>query len=265
MPAQSFDTDKYGISSLDIPREIRIHRTTEDINGLFPLYDLLELQTTAGSINAIISPQPGNKTAVLRIKSQSGDLYVHFLRRAFDSCGQRLEGEEHIKSPAERTYDTSIETTTNHIMGEIMQGGGLDGGGRTSISATTGMVDIRVFPVSDAMPSSLNTSTTTGIHMIDVKPPLCGDQPTLANLSATHRSKSSGILDLTYPLEWEGWAHVRGEKAPLFLRLAGEGRDTFLIHRAGRASYIARTRDSNKLKGVDIIAEGTGRAMFRAG
>jgi len=64
-------------------REIVVENTHDAIWGRFPLYDLLSLTTTSGSIAVMIDPQPADpadpfKPARVILKSESGSIFVGF-------------------------------------------------------------------------------------------------------------------------------------------------------------------------------------------
>ena len=75
-------------------RIIDVHTTAAPIKGIWPLYDYLGLQSTAGNIRVSVTPHPGlpdaaPKPAILYVKSLSGDVEVREPIRSTDSLPPR--------------------------------------------------------------------------------------------------------------------------------------------------------------------------------
>ncbi len=234
-------------SSWPSPREIRVHETTNAIHGSYPLYDLLELITATGQIYVTIEPKAGNKTAVVNIKSKTGAIYVRFAKSAFINAGE--------KGVSDRVYKTQMETKTGQINAEIFHGGA---GGETVLTTKTGMLDLRIIPIGDQV-SRIETNTVTGLNKVTVENPMQGT--TLKNLTALHRTRSTGQLDISYPHIWEGRLHAwcRGTgKVDVHaegLNMQGGGKDV----------YAWRGEDAAKNgKIIEVLSEGTGMVRFEA-
>lgn len=224
-----------------------MHQTTNAIHGSYPLYDLLELTTATGQIHVTIEPKAGNKTAVVNIRSKTGAIYVRFARSAFTNADE--------KGVLDRVYKTQMDTKTGQINAEIFHGGT---GGETILITKTGMINLLVTPIGDQA-SRIETNTKTGLNKVTVNNPMQGT--TLKNLTALHRSWSTGQLDIRYPHMWEGRLHawckgtgqvdIRAEG----LNLQGGGKDVY----AWRGEDAARNG-----KIIEVVSEGTGMVRFEA-
>lgn len=119
-------------------REIVVHTLSSPITGAWPLYDLLDLRSTSGSIHVGIAPKPADKDdprpAVLAVKSTSGTIEVFEpVRSAMQSWAATLlpatspdgslmavqsiaSTETHLPP---RDYSVTIETTSASIRAEL--------------------------------------------------------------------------------------------------------------------------------------------------
>lgn len=245
------ETDWEEPSSWPSPREIRVHERSAAIHGTYPLYDLLDLSTDSGAIHATIEPKPGNKTAVVRIRSKTGAIHVRFAKSAFNHCGNEAKGECGV----ERVYKTQIHSVTGQVRADVWHGGA---GGETVASTTTGALHLRIVPIADQV-SRISTSTVTGLSKISLDNPMQGKA--LKNLTALHKSTSTGMLDVRYPSEWEGRLHAWCEGTGS-VNVHGEGLN---LQGGQRDVYAWRGRDaSSHGKVVEVVSEGTGMVSFKA-
>jgi hypothetical protein len=206
------------------------------------------LSTLTGAIHATIEPKAGNKTAVVRIKSNTGAVHVDFARPPFGNADE--------EGALERVYNTRIDTITGQIHAQIWHGGE---GGQTVLSANTGMIHLRVTPIGD-QPSRLETATSTGMSKVIVEAPMRGF--TFKQLTATHRSRTSGMLDVTYPREWEGrmhaWCKGTGQVA-----VHGDGLN--IEGGGGKNVYAWRGEGAvENGKTIEVVSDGTGLVKFSA-
>jgi hypothetical protein len=241
-----------GDSAWPSPREIRIHGTTKAVHGTYPLYDLLEISTSTGAIHITIEPKSGNKTAVVKIKSKTGAINIRFAKTASNSGQSGTKNEQGI---LERVYSTQVDTLTGQIHAEVLHGGA---GGETVLYTKTGLLDLRVTPVGDDA-SRIETSTMTGLNKVVVESPMQGT--TLKNLTALHRTRTSGMLDVDYPREWEGRLHAwcRGSGS---VDVQGDGLN---FQGGGKDVYAWRGRTAaSSGKIIEVVSEGTGMVKFRA-
>ncbi|KAK2738181.1 hypothetical protein FQN57_007156 [Myotisia sp. PD_48] len=90
-------------------RQIIIKEHGKSVDGHFPLFDLLAIKTSSGSISVVVHPQPADpknpyEPARLRLKSSSGTISVEFAMPSGDDDGKSngkgtyLDSEEAIVS-----------------------------------------------------------------------------------------------------------------------------------------------------------------------
>lgn len=188
----------------------------------------------------------------MKVSSKTGAVHVRFIKSAFNHA-IRENGEE--KGASERTYRTHIETLTGQISAELFHGGA---GGETVLEAATGMLDLRITPIGD-MESRIQTSTRTGLSKVTVDAPMQGTS--LKNLTAVHKSRATGMLDIRYPGEWEGRVHAWSQGTGV-VDVKGDGLN---FQTVGKDVYA--WRGDNASKGgriLDVVSEGTGLVRFRA-
>jgi hypothetical protein len=204
----------------------------------------------------MIEPKPGNKTAVVNIRSKTGAIHVDFAKPARSREGFESEIEtNNEKSALDRVYHTHVETTTGMIHGDLLHGGP---GGTTVVTANTGMLHLRIMPLSD-QPSRLETTSKTGLSKIILEPPL--QSHTLKNLTAVHKSVTSGLLDVRYPREWEGKVHAWSEGTGM-VDVKGEG-----LNFQGGGNDVYAWRGEGALesgKAVQVVSVGSGMVIFKA-
>ncbi|WEW55278.1 hypothetical protein PRK78_000707 [Emydomyces testavorans] len=91
-------------------REIIVHKTSDGIWGRYPLYDLLSMSTTSGSISIVIDPKPADpnnptKPAKVVLRSGSGSISVQF----------RLPNHHNWHQSDVDEYDDEIEKLEDEI------------------------------------------------------------------------------------------------------------------------------------------------------
>jgi hypothetical protein len=183
----------------------------------------------------------------VRIKSKTGAIHVHFARSAFSNADE--------KGSLERVYNTQMETTTGQIHAEVLHGGA---GGETVLTANTGMIDLRVTPIGDQA-SRIETNTATGLNKVAVEAPMQGGA--LKNLTAIHRSRTTGMLDVNYPREWEGRLHAWCKGTGQVV-VKGDG---LIFQGGGKDVYAWRGHDAAEIgKTIEVVSDGTGLVNFRA-
>ncbi len=225
---------------------------TNAIHGTYPLYDLLDLSTLTGAIDVTIEPKSGNRTAVVKINSKTGAIHVRFAKCALSNGEKESKNE---KGVFERVYNTRIHTMTGKIHANLLHGGT---GGEMVISTQTGMLDLRITPIGDHA-SKVETRAMTGLSKITVEAPM--QATTLKNLTAVHRSTSTGTLDVTYPREWEGRVHAWCSGTGS-VDVRGEGLN---LQGGGKNIYAWRGEDASKNgKVIEVVSEHTGSVRFKA-
>ena len=175
---------------------------------------------------------------------------MRFAKPAFSHC----ENELKEKGALERVYKTQIHSLTGQIHADVLHGGA---GGETVVGTNTGALQLRVTPIADQV-SRIDTNTNVGLSKIAVENPMQGTA--LKNLTASHKSTSSGMLDVSYPSEWEGrvhaWCEVTGR-----VNVHGKGLNS---QGGGTDVYAWRGKDALRHgKVVEVVSEGTGMVTFR--
>ncbi|KAI1152997.1 hypothetical protein F4825DRAFT_285404 [Nemania diffusa] len=212
-------------------RIIEVRTTAGRIDGNWPLYDMLGLHTTSGSVAVSITPQAAlataPKPAVLSLSTISG----------------AVSATEPIHAPGEeippRAYLVDVRSTSGTVSGALAFGAAL------TAHATASSLGLDLLPVVvdvDALtpesPAQLETITTSGAIAVRVLEPVFydGQGKVLAGakakvldcLEATHKS-TSGSIGLRYPQSWEGtlYAHTTSGQ------LVAKGKDLKILKYTG--------------------------------
>ncbi|KAI1412450.1 hypothetical protein F5Y13DRAFT_180200 [Hypoxylon sp. FL1857] len=202
-------------------RIIEVTTTSGQIDGNWPLYDMLGLHTTSGDIKVSITPQEelkeDPKSAVLSLSSISG--VVHAV--------------EPVHTPRRiplRDYLVDIKSTSGGIHGAFAFGAGIELKSTASDIALDLLPVMNAYNVSASAPAQLETATTSGTTAVRVLEPIwygatgaMGSRP-LNCLQAVHKS-TSGDIGLRYPQAWEGDLYAETTAG----RLRVKGRDVKII------------------------------------
>lgn len=194
-------------------RVIEISSTTGDIKGNWPLYDLLGLHATSGSIKVSITPQAvldsDPKPAVLSMSSVSGSIHA-------------TEPIHELNQIPIRDYLVDTKSTSGGIHCALAFGAGIE------LKSTASDIAVDLLPIMDqdtikpTSPAQLETTTTSGTTAVRILDPiwytgkdmtskaLASDVMTTSSLSpefnclqAMHKSTSADI-GLRYPQSWVG-------------------------------------------------------------
>ncbi|KAI8946859.1 hypothetical protein F4801DRAFT_595985 [Xylaria longipes] len=226
-------------------RVIEVHTTSGNIEGNWPLYDMLGLHTTSGNQKVSITPQgefeTNPKSAVLSLSTVSGIISatepVHELSRI-----PRLD------------YLVDVKSTSGSVYGAFAFGGGI------TVHTTASDVSLDLLPVinidklTTQNPAQLETVTTSGATAVHILKPVFFDgngkavvmddnnnnndddddaltdmaSRALDCLEAKHRS-TSGSIGLRYPQAWEGLLYAQTSSG----RLVAKGKDLKIIKYTG--------------------------------
>ncbi|OTA88084.1 hypothetical protein M434DRAFT_399155 [Hypoxylon sp. CO27-5] len=181
-------------------RIIEVTTTSGQIDGNWPLYDMLGLHTTSGDIKVSITPkeelEEDPKSAVLSLSSISGAVHA----------------TEPVHTPELiplRDYLVDIKSTSGGIHGAFAFGAGIELKSTASDIALDLLPVMNAYNVSASYPAQLETATTSGTTAVRILEPiwygaagLMGSRP-LNCLQAVHKS-TSGDIGLRYPKAWEG-------------------------------------------------------------
>ncbi|KAL2174348.1 uncharacterized protein P884DRAFT_250263 [Thermothelomyces heterothallicus CBS 202.75] len=174
-------------------RIIDVHTTAAPITGVWPLYDYLGLQSTAGNVRVAIKPKEADadfpKPAILYVKTLSGDVRVrepiyaaqatfHIAQHTFSAGSadrRRVEAQAEAYLPP-REYRVDVHTSSGDIDAAVAFG--LSGG----FKSTSGTVSLELLPVLDATQAEpgartveLSTASTSGATDVKVLEPLWVD------------------------------------------------------------------------------------------
>ncbi|KAL2160129.1 hypothetical protein VTH06DRAFT_1784 [Thermothelomyces fergusii] len=202
-------------------RIIDVRTTAGPITGVWPLYDYLGLQSTAGDVRVAIHPKEADaddpKPAILYVKTLSGDVQVrepihaaqatfHMAQHIFAAGSadrRRAEAQAEAYLPP-REYRVDVHTSSGDIDAAVAFG--LSGG----FKSTSGTVSLELLPVLDAIlaePGSrkvdLSTASTSGTTDVKVLEPLWVDSFPAFATGQSGSSGSSGkprYVDLSRPL-----------------------------------------------------------------
>ncbi|KAI1748507.1 hypothetical protein F4782DRAFT_355290 [Xylaria castorea] len=222
-------------------RVIEAHTTSGNIEGNWPLYDMLGLHSTSGNQQVSITPQGGSeadpKPAVVSLSTVSGT----------------ISATEPVHEPGRiprRDYLVDVKSTSGAVHGAFAFGGGI------TVHTTASDVSLDLLPVIDIdrsttqNPAQLETVTTSGTIGVRVLEPVFFDDDdgkalaidggdndarladmasrALDCLEAKHKS-TSGSIGLRYPQSWEGLLYAQTTNG----RLVAKGKDLKIVKYAG--------------------------------
>lgn len=195
-------------------RKRRIEIGSQALHGNFDLLDLLSIQSTSGSINIGVHPQPADAEnpipAELVINSHSGQVSIDFL--AFNA--------------PERDYRVSIDSRHGSVDGHLLHGR------MTSIVSNSASIKAQILPfAANNYASTLRTASQSGSQEIAVLA-LSNDPGVPINRMSSTHSTNSGSLVLRYPKEWQGT--IEGHTRAGSLRL--HGGDLDIIRRSSSSN-----------------------------
>ncbi|KAH6640674.1 hypothetical protein F5144DRAFT_590102 [Chaetomium tenue] len=193
-------------------RLIDVRTTSAPINGAWPLYDYLGLQSTSGDIRVAINPHGADpdtpKPATLYIKSLSGDVDfrepIHAASGTF-RIGQALSGagdRRRALAQAEaqlppREYRVDVHTSSGDIVGAAAFGAA------SGFRSTSGTISLELLPVLDARLAEvggrqveLSTSSTSGATDVKVLEPLWVDDLGLASARVQGKGVRRGYVGM---------------------------------------------------------------------
>ncbi|EED20023.1 conserved hypothetical protein [Talaromyces stipitatus ATCC 10500] len=232
-------------------REIILDQGSQAIFGRYPLYDLLHLKTTSGSVNIVVDPQPADpkkpgEPARLVIETTSGSVSVAFLQHSIDTMATFENGDikkvdgiidlDYLKNSGAtgisqvtgqipyRPYEVEVKTQSGSINGRFIF--------TTSalLESDAGHIAASFVPVvspDEFVHATLTTDTDSGAQQISLSEPLIIDasgktypgDTGLSKTSAWHTS-NSGHIQVSYPHSWagnveavssSGWTALKGD------------------------------------------------------
>ena len=163
--------------------------------GTYPLYDLLSVTTSSGSIDITVSlhgpvANSPDKPAKLTLNASSGSISLKILG---------IDTPSLIPS---RNYISHISSQSGSIQAKMLHGSS------TTLQSSSGSIQASVYPHGPHnVPSHIKTSSSSGTTDFTLHSSLYCSTTPLRNLHGTHRG-SSGRMKLTYPAQWQG--HISG-------------------------------------------------------
>ncbi|TGJ80690.1 hypothetical protein E0Z10_g8057 [Xylaria hypoxylon] len=228
-------------------RVIEVRTTSGSIDGNWPLYDLLGLHTTSGSIQVSITPEEElenyPKSAVLSLSTISGSI----------SATEPVHDPDRIPR---RDYLVDVKSTSGSLKGALAFSAGITVHSTASSIALDLLPVINIDKINARNPAQLETVTTSGGTAVRVLEPKYFDgngkalgtttetsaghdtnddkeilteaSRVLDCLEATHKS-TSGSVGLRYPQTWEGVISAETTSG----RLVARGKDLKIIKSSG--------------------------------
>lgn len=213
-------------------RETIIDVGSVSVTGSYPLYDLLSIHTSSGSINIDVEPKKAStenvKPAVLRVTSNSGSV------RAMSST----------VSVPDRDYQTTMSTSSGSMNANILHGL------RTSLRSINGRItaDLHPYGHNDSR-TDIEVHDTSGSMDITLHSSLSHPTAPLRKLYGYYRG-NSGSMNLYYPGQWQGT--VEGTTMSGSIDLDWQG---LKVVKDNKEGYVKRTIEAVK-------GEGEGRLVF---
>lgn len=177
-------------------REIVIRVSSGAVTGTYPLYDLLSISTTSGSISIDLtlhnaSTSSPDKPATLEIGSSSGSIRAHTPSLSFPS----FSPNNHIPN---RNYQTAIKSSSGSVDISLVHGT------LTTLGSTSGSLTAQLYPYGhNTTRSDISTYCNSGRTAIAVHPALVNATDPLRRLYGSYVYRS-GSFELSYPPSWEG-------------------------------------------------------------
>ncbi|GAM39202.1 hypothetical protein TCE0_034r10551 [Talaromyces pinophilus] len=279
---------------LQAGREIILDTGSSAVYGRYPLYDLLYIKTTSGSVNIIVDPQPADpkkpdEPARLIIETEAGSVSAAFLQYSINTIATFENGDtKKVDNIIDLDYlKTSGATSISQVKGQIpyrpyeveikTQSGSINGRfvftTSASLETQSGHISASFVPVvspDEVVHATLTTETVSGGQDISVGEPLIIDASDktypagtgeMSTSSSSHTSQS-GSLQVKYPHSWAG--HVEAFTQSGWIALGGDGLEvTEQTH--GHAVGVKNPDSDNKRHGwwgsrgdMDVVIESTG-------
>ncbi|SLM34623.1 Domain of unknown function DUF4098 [Lasallia pustulata] len=205
-------------------RRTIVHTTSNSITGNYPLLDLLDLETTSGSIYVTVSAEEPDEdgpaqAAEFVAKSTSGDIRANLAS---------------LTGIPSRKYITHVSSQSGTVSGTYFLSS------MTSFTTTSGSINIMLLPATYGSDSpSVATSSTSESQDIVV---LGGQDPTVLRTLSLSSQSISGTITVRCPRDFEGTIFARTTSG--HISVSGQGvnivRD---VHSPG-SKYVEATKGS---------------------
>lgn len=244
-------------------RQIIIETVSGDIKGWFPLYDLLQVTSASGNVDAQIAPKSADKdsanAAKLKVHSVSGDVKLE------EPLASTVKSGKLGKKIPPRDYQVEIGTASGEITADIIMTS------NAKIESVSGDLTLNILPllVKEHKKTSLTTDTKSGGTHLKVYEPVAIDLsakskldssnvdlhksknegPTLSDFDTKH-SSISGDFKLFYPASWLG--KLRAETMSGDISVTGKD-----VKITRRSHSFGRVVEGEKGDGKSFIKMGT--------
>ncbi|CAG7565142.1 unnamed protein product [Fusarium equiseti] len=274
------DLVPYTLSS----REIRVHTTSGQVTGWYPLYDLLDVGTVSGDITTNVGPKPANpqyvRPATFRVRSASGTIKVD------EPIDRAQKASRPDREFPPRDYTVDIITASGDITADVAASSS------ASFKSQSGDLNLRVWPVLDsslliaaAGKPYLETDTKSGTTQVNVLEPLWTSlatiggaippfepydpktghepyivlredsdvaevkvsKPAFSVLQSKHKSVS-GSIKLSYPASWEGVLFAQSVSGSQDF----QGKGLQITHEGGTFMKIIRGRKGKGYSSLEV-------------
>lgn len=235
-------------------RQIIIETVSGDIKGWFPLYDLLQVTSASGNVDAQIAPKSADKdsanAARLKVHSVSGDVKLE------EPLASTVRSGKLGKKIPPRDYQVEIGTASGQITADIAMTS------NAKIESVSGDLSLNILPllVKDHKKTSLMTDTKSGFTHVNIYEPVAIDLsakakhdsnegPSLSDFDTKH-SSISGDFKLLYPASWLG--KLRAETMSGDISVSGKD-----VKITRRSHSFGRIVEGEKGDGKSFIKMGT--------
>lgn len=195
--AGNLDADPFFTS-----RETHINLGAGSVTGEYSLYDILQIQTHAGSVTVNVLPQEADDAtpvpAILTIGSDVGSVHA-----AYPPLGTPIP---------KRDYRTRVCSHQGSINGNYIHGL------KTTLESNAGSITADILPyIVQGYDSMLHTRTDAGAQNINILSPYNAGGTKISGLTSSHLTHAAS-LTIEYPPEWEGLIEGRTGIGALTLR-----------------------------------------------
>lgn len=196
-------------------RRIVIETVSGDIKGWFPLYDLLQVKSASGNVDAQVAPKAADKEsakeAQLKVHSISGDVKLE------EPLASTVKSGKLGKKLPPRDYKVEAATASGDITADVVMTS------TAKIESVSGDLYLNILPLiaKGSGKTSLSTDTKSGVTNVNIYEAVAielpeqakshpkdieirkVDSPALSNFETKH-SSISGDFKLHYPATWAG-------------------------------------------------------------
>ncbi|EFY99298.1 hypothetical protein MAA_05356 [Metarhizium robertsii ARSEF 23] len=251
------DVAPYSVQS----RRIIIETVSGNIKGWFPLYDLLQVKSSSGDVEAQVAPKASDKKsgnqATLKVESISGEVKLE------EPLTSTVRSGKLGKKIPPRDYQVEIGTTSGGITANVVMTSS------AKIGSVSGDLNLNVLPLAtkSSDKTSFSTDTKSGFTNVNIYEAVAMElsdnakshvkdfeirrtgRPALYNFDSKH-SSISGDFKLYYPAAWVG--KFRAESMSGDISVSGQG-----VKITRRSRGFGKIVEGEKGDGASFIKMGT--------